>query len=383
MIRIAMKMLLGDRARYLGILVGLTFASLLITQQSGIFVGLMMRTYSFVDDTPQADIWVVDPNLEHHADSKRMLDNELFRVRGVEGVAWAMPMFKSFTQVRMPSGQVRGAIVVGVDDTTLMGLPGEIVQGAAADVRKADAVLVDEAELAGKLAYEQDGEARKLRVGDTVELNDHRAVIAGTFRIKPAFFWEPTIYTTISRARSYAPMERRQLSYVMVKAAPGVSVAQLCERIEAATGQRALTAGAFRWQTASYILEKTGIAINFGMAVGLGFVVGTAVAGQTFYNFTIDNLRHFAALKALGTSNITLLGMIVCQSLTVGLIGYGLGVGAAAASGVLLGSTSLAFALPWQLLALSGAAILSICLLAAVLSVRKVLTLEPGIVFKG
>ena len=135
--------------------------------------------------------------------------------------------------------------------------------------------------------------------------------------------------------------------------------------------------------TAAYILEKTGISVNFGIAVLLGFLVGTAVAGQTFYNFTIDNLRYFGALKALGTSNRLLLVMVIVQAMAVGAIGYGLGVGAAALSGSLLGNTSLAFALPWQLLVLSAGSIFFICLVAAVASVRKVMTLEPGIVFKG
>ena len=47
---IAIKMLVGDRAKYIGIIIGLTFASLLITQQSAIFIGIMTRTFSFLTD---------------------------------------------------------------------------------------------------------------------------------------------------------------------------------------------------------------------------------------------------------------------------------------------------------------------------------------------
>jgi putative ABC transport system permease protein len=115
----------------------------------------------------------------------------------------------------------------------------------------------------------------------------------------------------------------------------------------------------------------------------LGFLVGTAIAGQTFYNFTLDNLRHFGALKAMGASNTTLLGMILLQALLVGSIGYGLGVGTASLFGYLLGGTELAFRLPWQLLLLSAAAVTIICVLSALISIRKVMALEPAIVFKG
>ncbi len=49
---VALRMLVGDRAKYLGILVGLTFASLLITQQLAIFTGLMSRTFGAISDRP-------------------------------------------------------------------------------------------------------------------------------------------------------------------------------------------------------------------------------------------------------------------------------------------------------------------------------------------
>src|SRR5581483_7786293 len=132
-----------------------------------------------------------------------------------------------------------------------------------------------------------------------------------------------------------------------------------------------------------YYMKYTGIPINFGIAVALGFIVGTAIAGQTFYNFTLENLRHFGALKAMGAPNRKLLGMILLQALLVGFIGYGLGVGLAAVFGELTQGTQLAFLFPWGLLAFSGAAIVVICVLSALISIRKVLQLEPAIVFKG
>src|SRR5438477_2863935 len=120
-------------------------------------------------------------------------------------------------------------------------------------------------------------------------------------------------------------------------------------------------------------MKYTGIPINFGISVMLGFIVGTAIAGQTFYNFTLDNLRHFGTLKAMGTSNGTLLRMILLQAVTVGVIGYGLGVGLASLFGLLSRNTELAFLMPWQLLAVSGAAVTVICVASSLLSIRKVM----------
>ena len=99
-------------------------------------------------------------------------------------------------------------------------------------------------------------------------------------------------------------------------------------------------------------MKNTGIPINFGIAVVLGFLIGTAIAGQTFYNFTLENLRYFGTLKAMGATNGILLRMILLQALVVGALGYGLGVGGAALFGYLMGGTELSFRLIPEILIL-------------------------------
>jgi putative ABC transport system permease protein len=383
---VALKMLIGDRSKYLGIIVGLTFASLLITQQAGIFVGLMTRTYGFITDTAQADLWVMDPKVQFVDDIKPLQDTQLFRVRSVEGVEWAVPLYKGLLKARLADGTFQTCIVVGLDDATLIGGPPAMVVGQLADLRRSEAVIVDVVGAEGKLAKPAPIPGQPpipLIVGDTLELNDHRATVVGLASVSRTFQSQPVVYTTYARATTFAPRERKLLSFVLVKAKSGEDQQALAERITRVTGLAAYGRDAFKQMTVDYFMENTGIPINFGIAVGLGFLVGTAIAGQTFYNFTLDNLRHFGALKAMGASNTTLLRMILLQALMVGSIGYGLGVGAASLFGYLLGDTELAFRLPWQLLLLSAAAVTIICLLSAIISIRKVMALEPAIVFKG
>ena len=383
---IALKMLIGDRSKYLGIIMGLTFASLLITQQAAIFVGLMTRTYGFITDTGQADVWVMDPKVQFVDDIKPLQDTQLFRVRSVEGVEWAVPLYKGLLKARLADGTFQTCIVVGLDDATLIGGPPTMVEGHLADLRRSEAVIVDIVGAEDKLAKPSAVPGQRptpLMVGDTLELNDHRAVVVGLANVSRTFQSQPVIYTTFSRATTFAPRERKLLSFVLVKAKPGEDPHVLAERITRATGLSAHPRDTFKQMTVDYFMANTGIPINFGIAVGLGFIVGTAIAGQTFYNFTLDNLRHFGALKAMGASNTMLLGMILLQALMVGSIGYGLGVGAASLFGYLLGNTELAFRLPWQLLVISAAAVTIICLFSALISIRRVITLEPAIVFKG
>jgi putative ABC transport system permease protein len=385
MIYIALKMLTGDRGKYLGILMGLTFASFLITQQMAIFVGLMTRTYGFITDSGLADIWVMDPKVQFVDDIKPIQDTQLLRVRGVEGVAWAVPLYKGILKARLSNGTFQTCNVIGLDDSTLIGGPATMLEGRVSDLRRADGIIVDQAGAVGKLAKrDARGTPLPLKVGDTVELNDHRAVVVGICQVSRTFQSQPVVYTTYSRATTFAPAERKLLSFIQVKAKPGVAPKVLSARITKLTGLGAYTKPEFEDLTISYFMKYTGIPINFGIAVLLGFLVGTAIAGQTFYNFTLENLKYFAALKAMGATNLKLLGMVVTQALLVGAIGYGLGTGAAALFGHAIGTnTELAFRLPWQVLLGTFGAIAIISTLAALLSLWKVVRLEPAVVFKG
>ncbi len=380
---VALKMLTGDRGKYLGMVLGLTFASFLITQQMAIFVGLMTRTYGFIADSGLADIWVMDPKVQFVDDVKPLQDTQLQRVRGIEGVEWAVPLYKGLLKARLPNGNFQTCNVVGLDDATLIGGPATMVRGTLADLRRADGLIVDEIGAAGRLARARpDGTSEPLAVGDTLELNDHRGIVVGICKVSRTFQSQPVIYTTYSRATLFAPRERKLLSFVQVKARPGVDPGELCDRIARVTGLAARTRSQFQDLTVEYFMRYTGIPINFGITVVLGFVVGIAIAGQTFLSFTLENLRYFGTLKAMGATNAKLLRMVVLQALVVGAIGYGLGVGAAAFMGWKTRGTELAFRLPWQIMVASGAAILIICVFSAALSLWKVVKLEPAIVFK-
>jgi len=386
MYAIALKMLIGDRGKYLGIIMGLTFASLLITQQSSIFTGLMTRTYGAITDLAQPDIWVMDPKVQFIDDIKPLQDTELFRIRSVPGVAWAVPLYKGLLKARLEDGNYQICNVLGLDDTTLIGGPPVMLAGSLSDLRRQDAIIVNDVGANTRLAKPSPvpgGRPIPLRIGDTLEINDHRAVVVGICRVSRTFQSQPVVYTTYSRATTFAPRERKLLSFVLVKAQAGLDPQTLTRRIREQTGLAAHTSQEFKDLTYDYFMKYTGIPINFGIAVGLGFIIGTAIAGQTFYNFTLENIRYFGTLKAMGATNGILLRMILLQALLVGSLGYGLGVGGASLFGYLLGGTELSFRLTLELLVFAGTAIGLIIILSALISIRKVMTLEPAIVFKG
>lgn len=376
---IALKMLTGNRGKYLGIIFGVTFAALLMAHQVAVFCGVMGRTTSQIRDVLEADIWVMDPRVRYVEEAPGLAGGYLQRVRGVEGVAWAVPFYKGTVRARLGTGDHRQVFLLGLDDATLIGAPREMVLGTAAGLRRPDGILLGEA------GYHYLWPGEPLRLGRTLEINEGRAVVVGICKTSAPYQTLPVAYCRFSQVARFVRGERNRMSFVLVKTQPGASAEEVCRRIHDRTGLQALTSAAFCRNTVCYYLRMTAIPVNFAITVFLGFVVGVAVAGQTFYLFTLENLSQFGALKAMGVSNRRLVGMIVLQALVVGAIGYGLGMGL---TGLFFEGTKnithlQGFFLPWPVLLGTGAAVLLIVLLASLLSIRRVLVLEPAVVFRG
>jgi putative ABC transport system permease protein len=376
---IALKMLTGDRGKYLVILFGVAFASLLITEQSATFCGVMLRTTGRIRDTTGAGIWVMNPGVRYIDEVKAISDTDVYGVRSVPGVAWAVNLYKGQGAAQLADGTFQVVNLLGVDDASLARAPNEMVVGRLGDLQQPDAVIVDEAGF--RYMWPQE----PLHAGKVLEMNDRRAVVVGVFRASQTFQTQPILYTRNSQATLFVPPYRRMIPFLLVKSRPDVTPAALARPITAQTGLKALTKEEFTDLTMNYYLRHTGIPINFGTTTLLGFLVGCAIAGQTFYLFTVENLKQFGTLKAMGLSDRRLVAMILLQALVVAGIGYGIGVGLATVFGIVVQRQTplLAFFLPWQVLVLTGAAVILIALVSSLLSIRRVLVLEPAVVFQG
>lgn len=382
MLLLSLKILIGDKAKFIGIILGLSFASFIIVQQAAIFVGLMARTFGFITDTSQPDIWVMDEKVQFIEDIKPLRDTQLYLVRGVEGVEWAVPFYKGLLKTRLKSGNFQICNVIGIDEASLIGGPPVMLEGNVVDLRKTDGIIVNKVGAEGKLSSNGKN-GIPLQVGETVEINDRRAQVVGICKSTRTFQSQPVIYTTYARAISFAPYERKLLSFILVKAKPGLSPQKLCERIQSLPGLTAYTSSQFKRLTIEYYMKNTGIPLNFGIAVILGFIIGMAISGQTFYNFILDNLRYLGTFKAMGANNRLLTKMVLLQAVWVGFIGWGLGIGAAALFGFLSRNSDLSFLLMWQLYVISGITMFTITGFSAWIGLYKVYRLDPAIVFKG
>jgi putative ABC transport system permease protein len=132
-----------------------------------------------------------------------------------------------------------------------------------------------------------------------------------------------------------------------------------------------------------WYVKNTGIPINVGTIVIIGFLIGAAISGQTFYSFVLENTRHFAALRAMGASSGELCGMLIAQALLVGFIGFGTGLGLVSFMGNnLLRLGKVPFLMVWQIPAIVGVAVLVIVVISALIGIIRIVRLEPAIVFR-
>jgi putative ABC transport system permease protein len=377
MLRLALKMLFGDRAKYMMLVCGLSFCALLMTQQSSVFCGLLLWTTATVRNLP-VPIWVADSKVEQVNEVVPLRDIDVQRVRSVPGVEWAVPLFWGILQARLQDGTFQAMQITGLDSATLVGRPAQMRAGRVEDLRLPNAVIVDQVAIQ-KFAKR----GIRLQVGSTFEINDKEARVVGICQTARSFLGQPYVFTTYSRALEYAPPQRKNLSFILTQPKPGVPASEVAQRINLLRGLRAFVADQFAVRTIWWYFTNTGIPIAFGVVVILGAVVGVAIAGQTFYLFIHENLRFMAALKAMGAGMDTLAKMVFAQAFTVGFTGYGLGVGFTALFGnAVLKRGEPPFYMPPQVLLFTGGVIVAICCFSALIGLIKIARAEAAMVFK-
>ncbi len=393
---IALKMLLGDRTKYAGLLFGIAFTSFLVTFAASYFGGMMTRSFALIAENPKADVWVMDAAMVAVDRPINLPTSALNRVRSVEGVQSAVPLALAQADARLPNGRFQSFQLIGVDDATLPGVPRMNGGATAALLRAPDAVIVDAGGTSGKLEtplFEADQwprgrphldiQTRRLIAGDELLINDTRVRVAGQSEALPRFPPRPILFTTYSTAERILLPERRRLTFVLVTAVPGVDARTLALRIEAATDLRARASDDFKADTVHWMLansEDVGDAVTM---LSIAMLVGFGVTGVLMFIFTMENLKYYAVLNAMGASTRTLLTMICVQAALCALVGTGLGLGLCALAGRIFISYGFPFRMMWFAPAVGGTAVVLVSIGAAAFSARPVLKMQPASFLAG
>lgn len=389
MIGLALKMLFGDTAKYLMLVAGLFFATFLIVQQASVFCGLMRWTTATLKNVA-APIFVVEERVEQVNETNPMRDTDVARVRSVSAVRWAMPLYSGIQRVRLDDGSFKTIQLIGIDAASLAGAPGKMIEGNLEDLRLPNTVVIDEL-ATERLSSDPKDAAKRVKIGDRFEINDVEARVVGICKAMRSFTGGPYIWTTYERALQYTPQSRKMLAAVIAAPVAGMTPEQAAAEIEKTTGLRAYvnrefggSGKDFNTATGWWYVKNTGIPISFGTTVVIGFIVGVAIACQTFYAFVLDNLKHLGALKAMGMSNFRLSLMLVFQALTVGVIGFGIGLLATSAfAKAAIENNQPPFYMPWLIPVVAFGVIQVICMLAALMGIIRLSLYEPAMVFRA
>jgi putative ABC transport system permease protein len=371
---LALRNLLHDRIRFAVTLVGIVFSVVLSAIQLGLFVGFTRATSDVITHAG-ADVWVMSRGVANLENGVAIPEQRAYQVQAIDGVAAVQQHLVAFGDWKRPDGAEEGCLLIGMDLAGSMGRPWNLVAGSLADLDRPDAVIVDE-------LYRQ--KLGVTHLGQSLEIRGHRVRVVGFTRGIRTFTTAPPVFASIKRARDYAGIRSDQAFYLLVKAAPGTDPDALAARIEAVVPDvSALSTRAWRARQQDYWMFGTGAGITVLIAAGLGLLVGIVVVAQTIYAATVDHIREYGTLKAMGATNRYIYGVIIRQAVISGVLGYAIAIliatGVSRAS--LAGTTAII--IPGPLAAGLFVLTLAMCIGASVVSINKVTRIEPAMVFKG
>ena len=373
-LRIAYKLLVNDRGKFAALLIGITFAVLLMVMMTSMFAGVMSRASATVINTGSS-VWVMDRAVNTVANSIPIPDYVLDAVRSLDGVKYAVPLHRQWIG-ELKNGDYQAVSIMGLDDSTLLGRP-RLLDGRIEDIYADDGFIVV-----------KDSEYAKMgspTLGAEFEINDHKGVVVGIAAVASSgLFGIPTLYTTYGRATQDLPTTRFTMSYVLVEPKSPTDIAKIARAVDA-LGYRALTKNEFMQRTSDFYKYQTGVGTNILLMTVISFIVGLSISGQTFYTFILENLEKFGALKAIGAKSRELIAMILFQAAFTGLTGYGLGVGLCSLliTAAKLRLPSYAATVTFFNLGLAFAMVLVITAFASYIGIRRVIRIEPFDVFRG
>ena len=371
---LAQRNLTHDKVRLTVTLTGIVFAVVLIVVQLGLFIGFTQTTSGLIDHSG-VDLWVGPRHIPYLEQATPFSERKFYQVLGVAGVGDAQKYIVRFSDWQRPDGGHEGVQVVGFNPDSKYGAPWNVMVGKVEDLKQPDAVMVDQFYAA---------ELGVTGIGQVFEIQGRRARVVGFTRGIRTFTTTPYVFTTFKNALGYTRLQKDQTLFILVKAKPGIDIRQLKRALTARVSDvDVYTTSEFSRVTSFYWMFSTGAGIAVLLAALLGLVVGVVVVAQTIYATTIDHLREYGTLKAIGAPNSYVYRVILKQAAISAALGYV--VGMAVSLFVVHGSQEggAAIVVPWPMgVGMAGLTLL-MCILAAVVSINKVTRIDPAIVFKG
>jgi len=373
---LARRNLFHDKVRLFVTLTGVVFALVLIVVQFGLFLGFTTTTSNNIDHAA-ADVWVVSHGVKYFDTGKPFSERKYFQVLGTPGIEYAEKYLQAFAVWKRADGRTENIQIIGFNPDTGVGGPWNVVAGDIHDLKQEDCVMIDEI-YKEKLGVQA--------IGDRVEINGHRARVAGFTRGIRSFTTSPFVYTSFKNALNYPSGAIRddQVVYILVKALPGVTPQELKSRLESRLHDvDVFTSAEFSSSTRFYWMFTTGAGLAVLIAALMGLIVGVVVVTQTIYATTMDHLKEYGTLKAMGASNAYLYRVLIEQAVISAVLGYGFAMIVSHFIVQISSKGGAAILMPWPFIIGMFFLAVLMCITAALVSINKLTKLDPAMVFRG
>lgn len=374
MVDLALKTLLHDKLRFAITVAGVAFAVMLVLIQGGLFVGILSNSYITIDKL-NADLWVTSKNTPNVDFAHYYPENRLERVRSTPGVARADNLLVGFVGIALPTGAAETLMIYGLEDFAAWKFPWHIDAGNTEDLKRGPYMLLDQS-------------ARKrfgaFQVGDYREVSGRRMKIIGSTQEARSFTTTPIAFMDYHQAQSLNPNYDQKTAYMLVKLAPGADRESVRRELQTRLPYNdVFTKEEWATRSRDYWIKSTGIGFNMYLTVFLGCLVGLVIVAQTLYSSTMEHIREFGTVKAIGGSNWDIYLIIGRQAAIAAIVGYLVGLVPAFAIRPWLTKVDLKLIISPSFLVTSFVVTLAMCLGAAAISFRKVSAIDPGLVFRG
>ena len=373
MVSLGCRNLFHDKVRLVVTITGIVFAIILIAVQLGLFIGFA-RTTSGVIDHSGADFWIASKGVPFLEMGVPFSERKAYEALAQPGVASVDKIAIRLINWKRPDGTEQAILVVGFDVDSGVGGPWNIVAGGVKALKTPDSVFIDEV-YREKLGIDE--------VGKSAEINGFRARVTGFTRGIRSFTTSPYVFTSFKNAQKYAQISEDKAVYLLVRTKPGADPAFVRRKLsEALKNVDIYTTEEFSRKTQSYWMFTTGAGISLLIAALLGVIVGVVVVSQTIYASTVDHIREFGTLKAMGASNRYIYRVLVHQAVVSAAIGFIAGITVSWLVVYFSRTSGVAIMLPWELAAGLCALTFAMCISASFVSINRVMHIDPAIVFK-
>ena len=371
---LARRNLTHDPIRLTVTLTGIVFAVVLIVVELGLFVGFTVTTSSIIDRS-NVDLWVVSKGTPYIEQGALFSERKLYQALSTPGVASAEKYIVHWAQWKNPSGAEESVQVVGFDTNKGIGGPWNVVEGSVEDLKTPNSIMLDEL-YKSKLGVKH--------LGEVFEINGRRARVVGFTRGIRAFTTTPYVFTDFKYAQGYTQIREDQTYFLLVRALPHTDLKVLRRDLETRLRDvDVLPTAEFSHMTRIYWMFTTGAGVAVLIAAVLGLIVGVVVVAQTIYATTMDHIREYGTLKAMGAPNSYVYRVIITQAGISALVGYVLAMLVSIFVVRASQSGGAAILMPWQMAVGIFFLTLVMCVAAALVSINKVTSIDPAMVFKG